>query len=335
MAEARPEAEGHSSWNASRGDEIVPHCTIQSSLGGGKRFEVFVAWDRRMLIPVVLKVLRPDLVQQPRIRRSLRREAELLQRLDHPFLVRGFRSDVTGPRPYLTLERVPGPVLSTLLDDRRPLALPDALNIGMALASALHYLHESDVAHLDVKASNVIMGRVPTLIDLSLARSADDAAALTTTVGTSQYMAPEQCDPQNRGRPGTPSDMWGLAVVLHQILAGRRPFRSGSKDEAAPLAERYPQLVREPDPLPDDTPPELVDLLAACLNPVPSQRPDAATAFEVCRRLAGVDPALAPTSDSSVARPAVPGTVDQRAQFEAALRARQGKGSSAGPRRSR
>lgn len=323
----------HSSWGMSRGDEIVPHCTIQSSLGGGKNFEVFVVWDEQMLIPVVLKVLRPDLVHRSDVLRGLRREASLLRRLSHPFVVRGFRSDVIGPRPYLIVERVPGPSLSALIRENGPLAFADVLNLGMAVASGLHYLHESGVVHLDVKASNIIMGRVPTLIDLSLAHDIDDAGKFTTRVGTAQYMAPEQCDPQNMGRPGPASDVWGLGATLFHAVNGRRPFRSGTKDETAPLPERYPQLVTAPRPLADDTPAPLAELIAACLSPRPADRPESSVAFNILRTLAGVSPAV-PNADSGIGPSTGNEPADDtelRDRFSAALQSR--KKHNRGPRR--
>jgi serine/threonine-protein kinase len=135
--------------------------------------------------------------------------------------------------------------------------------------------------HLDVKPSNIIMGAPPRLIDLSVARSAERAAALTTPIGTDAWMAPEQCDPPASGTPGFASDVWGLGASLFYAAAGYRPFplddidagTDGGTTSRAGRRVTHPQLTMPPVPLPDRLDPALAWIIASCLTPDPADRP--------------------------------------------------------------
>jgi eukaryotic-like serine/threonine-protein kinase len=261
------------SWNFAQGDEIVPGLHAIKLLGGGHAYEAYLGWDERLFAPVVVKVVRPDQVDDSSTLRGLERETEMVGRLNHPVIVRGFRAVLDGARPHLVLENLDGPRLSTLLRRYGRLPLQQLLPLGLEMCSALHYLRACGVVHLDVKASNVIMGAPPRLIDLSIARSVQSAAALTHVIGTDAYMPPEQCDPQRTGIPGTPCDIWGLGATMFEAAAGYRPFPDGVADETAPLADRFPQLVTPPAELPADFPPQVVKPIYACLEYYPADRP--------------------------------------------------------------
>ena len=259
------------SWSLDEGDEIVPGRTAVRLLGGGRRYEAYLAWDDELLALVVAKVLRPNLVGDPLARAAVAAEADLLAALGHPVLVRGFGAVVDGPRPHLVLEHLEGPRLSTLLRTS-VVAVEQVLTLGLQLASALHYLHRHRVVHLDVKPKNVIMGGPPRLIDLSVAKRLDELAAIVSPVGTTAYMAPEQCDLSLLRTLGPSADVWGLGVTLYEALAKRLPYPR--PDETSATAEdRYPQLRQEPEPLPREVPEPLAELVHACLARVPEDRP--------------------------------------------------------------
>ncbi len=104
------------------------------------------------------------------------------------------------------LEHLDGPTLDELLAQGGPLAIEQLLPLGLHVASALHYLAGEGIVHLDVKPSNIVMGGPPRLIDLSVARTLHQAAALRSPIGTDAFMAPEQCEPDGRlGRRPTSS----------------------------------------------------------------------------------------------------------------------------------
>jgi serine/threonine protein kinase len=315
------------SWGFSEGDEVVPHCTYQAALGGGVHFEAYQAVDDRLFAPVVVKIVRPNLVERESVLRDLSREVELTSRLRHPLVVRCFHFETAGPRPYLALEKLPGRQLATILQAQGTLDLSDLLRVGMGLASVLHYLRIQEVVHLDLTPANVIVGRVARLIDFNLARDSATAASTTVAFGTRRYMAPEQCDPQRAGRPGPASDVWGLGGTLYKAICGKHPFRVGSASEDAPITEQYPQLFEPPRNLPSHVPDDLRRVVMACLAKDPDERPLPADVFFALQSLTGDPPAYAPPHGGEKEPTTKPRqSADHehdRARFRAALRAKQ------------
>jgi serine/threonine protein kinase len=241
-------------WGFEEGDELLPGRSVLRRIGGGRRYEALLVWDEHRLAVLVAKVLRPDQAREPAALRDLEREAALLERLAHPVVVRSFGAWVTGCRyPHLLLEHLDGPTLDELLQRHGPLALEQLLPLALHVGSALHYLAGEGVVHLDVKPSNIVMGGPPRLIDLSVALTVEEAAAVRTRIGTDAYMAPEQREPD--GRIGPPADVFGLATTLRIAL-------TADKDPAAPLPRRTPR--------------ELVEIVRAGTDPNPAARPAAA-----------------------------------------------------------
>ena len=255
-------------WAFQEGDEIGPGRHAVRLLGGGHRYEAWLAWDERLRALVVAKLLRPGQAGDPGARRVLAAEADLLSRLAHPLLVRSFGAQPASERPHLVLEFVEGPRLSTLIR-RYGLILEQVLPLALNLCSVLHYLAEERVVHLDVKPRNIIMAGSPRLIDLSVARPLDRLHALRSHVGTDAYMSPEQCDPERWDEIGSPTDVWGLGVTVHEAFTGELPYPRPSR------ALPRPQLAWEPQ-VADGVPLVLHGLLVSCLEPRPADRPTAA-----------------------------------------------------------
>ncbi len=280
MADERREA-----WELREGDEIAPGLLALRLLGGGSRYEAYLAFDERLHHVVVVKVLRPARIGDKSALRGLRSEAEVLARLNHPAIARLFRSGIDDEeRPHIVLEHVEGPRLSTLIRRFGPLESEQAAPLAVEIASALHYLHGVGLVHLDVKPKNLIMAAPPRLIDLSIARSLDAAGRLTVPIGTDAYMAPEQTRPSS-GLVGPAADVWGLGVTLYEALAGNPAFPRGSDDPDANLEERYPQLTHEPAPLPERVPSELAQAALAALAFEPADRPTAREVAEIVEPL--------------------------------------------------
>ncbi len=272
--------EHYESWRLEEGDEIVPGRHAVELLGGGRRYEAYLAWDDAMHALVVAKLLRPDLVEDGRALAGLAREAAALEALAHPSLVRGFGAVLGGDRPHILLEYLDGPRLSTLLR-RYGIILEQLLPLALELCAALHYMAGRGFVHLDVKPKNIVMSAPPRLIDLSVAQPIEKLAGLESQIGTDPYMAPEQCDPARFDELGPPADVWGLGVTLYESIAGALPFPApGGPDD--PLPGRFPQILAAPAPLPRDIPEAVAELVRACLEKDPADRP---TAHEVAARL--------------------------------------------------
>ena len=271
-----------SSWGFHEGDEIVPGRYATRLLGGGRRYEAYLAWDDELHTLVVAKVVRPALVDSEGARHGIEGEARALAALSHPAIVRLFDTVLDGPRPHLLLEHLEGPRLSTLLRRYRVI-LEQLLPLALELCSALHYMHGRGFLHLDVKPRNVVMSARPRLIDLSVSMPAEDVGTITRAIGTDAYMAPEQCDPERFSEVGPPADVWGLGVTLYEALTRVRPFPAADPSKSAAGAARYPQLAADPFPLPGGFPRPLMDAIASCLERRPADRPTAAqlaTVFE-------------------------------------------------------
>ena len=260
------------SWGFHEGDEIVPGRHASRLLGGGRRYEAYLTWDDAMHTLVVVKIIRPGLLDSARARRGLTGEADALATLSHPAIVRMFDAVLDGERPHIVLEYLDGPRLSTLARRYRVI-VEQLLPLALELCSALHYMHGCGFLHLDVKPRNIVMSGRPRLIDLSVATRVDAVGGFTRPVGTQAYMSPEQCNPDLFGEIGPKSDVWGLGVTLYEALTRSFPFLPAERSHDAPRALRYPQLEADPFPMPKDVPPELAAPLLSCLERRPADRP--------------------------------------------------------------
>lgn len=260
--------------------DLPPGLVGLSELGGGVHHEVWLAYDESRLAPVVVKILRPELVRDADAVASTLREIEVLSQLAHPSIVRLYDFDDGAERPYLVQEHLDGPTLSALIFRDGPVQLHQLLPLALELAGGVHYLHARGLLHLDVKPSNVIMGAPAKLIDLSLTLDLDTAAALDYPVGSDEYMPPEQCDPVTHGPIGPAADVWSIGATLYRAAVGHRAWRFGGDD-------RWPQLSTPPAPMPEFVPAPVRDLVMECLAFDPADRP---TTVELVER---IEPLLA------------------------------------------
>jgi eukaryotic-like serine/threonine-protein kinase len=269
----------HASWELAEGEAIAPDRYAIKCLGGGNRYEVYLVWDERLYSLAVAKLLRPDQAGDQRALEELSEEAEVLEALAHPVLIRSFDASLDGERPHLLIEHLEGPSLRRLIRRGGALALSQALPLALHVAGALQYMAQAGFVHLDVKPDNIVMGVPPRLIDLSIARSLDRAAETKGPIGTDSYMAPEQCGAGAfEGQIGPASDAWGLGATLFHAVSGGKPFpRSGGKTTGE-AEDRYPQLTDEQQPLPAHLPADLEALIGDLLQKDPAQRPSCAQA---------------------------------------------------------
>jgi eukaryotic-like serine/threonine-protein kinase len=273
-----------------RSKEIAPGRVVLRRLGSGGDYEVYLVWDDRLCAPAAAKVIRPDRLEDEAPRRRLAREAELLTTLVHPALPRCFDVALDAAVPHVLLELVEGPALNRLVREEGPLHHMQALSVGVQIAGVLHFLWVNDYVHLDVKPGNVVMSAAPKLIDLSLARTLDAAARLDGAVGTSPYLAPEQCLACDGALVGPPADVWGLGATLYYALEGRRPFEDVEWKDVP--SRQYPQVRERVRPLGSDVPDYLADVVYDCLSVDPDVRP---TPVEVVIRLEQGMATLSPT----------------------------------------
>ncbi len=237
------------------GTRISDRYTVTGLLGSGGMGEVYRAVDDRLGREVALKVLPPEVAESPEALARLEREARAAARLSHPGIVTLFDIVASGPGAFLTMELVSG---RPLRDSLRagPLSVERALEIASEVAAALAHAHAAGIVHRDLKPENVMIaadGRARVL-DFGLAvnvvppgsEGIDDlTTALRLThpgavVGTVAYMAPEQA--AGRAVDGR-ADQFALGVMLHEMLAGRRPFAGGSVIEVLTAILRDPPAL--------------------------------------------------------------------------------------------
>ena len=184
--------------------------------------DVYLAWDNLRSAKMAVKILRRDLIHNPRFFQMFTKEAELLRKLEHPNIVRLYEFDRQQDVAFIVLDWVDGTNLRQSISVRgRPFDLEYASRILQPLCSALGYAHQSQVFHCDVKPANVLLhvdGRV-FLTDFGVAR----LAAEGTGGGTAPYMAPEQF---SEGPVDGRTDVYALGVGLFELLTGGElPFR--------------------------------------------------------------------------------------------------------------
>jgi eukaryotic-like serine/threonine-protein kinase len=278
----------YSSWAFEAGAEIAPGRAVLKTIGGGNRYEVCLVWDEQLFALGVAKVLRPDQAKEEKALRDLALEVEALESLAHPTLVRSFGAALDGPHPHVLIEHLDGPSLRRLIRRDGAIPLEQLLPLAAHVAGALQYMAQSGYVHLDVKPDNIVMGLPPRLIDLSIARTLERAERTVGPLGTDPYMAPEQCvEDESFGPIGPAADSWGLGATLFHAIAGEKPFPKGAGDDGA---ERFPQLVEEPGPLPSHVPAELCDLVLELLDRDPSARPSCGETVERLQPLVAVQP---------------------------------------------
>ncbi len=254
---------------------IVDSYRLLSRLGAGGMGEVYLAHDAKLDRPVALKFLSPDLaVDRDRLRR-FHQEARAASSLNHPHIVVVHDFGEVDDRPYLVTEFIEGETLRHRLR-KGPLAMRDVVGVGVQLASALAAAHARGLVHRDIKPENIMLrpDGYAKVLDFGLAKlaattgSADPAHRESRTqpgmvVGTPHYMSPEQM----RGLDADPrSDVWSLAVVLHEMATGRLPIA----EDGAVAVDR-------------NLPPELTSLIRKALQPARDLRH--ASGAEVCADL--------------------------------------------------
>jgi serine/threonine protein kinase len=211
----------------------LDHYELVEFVGGGGMGAVFRANDTRLGRTVAVKVLSRDQTDDDTIRR-FRNEAQSAARLDHPNIARVHFVGEDAGWNYIVFEFIEGVNLRDLVEKKGPLSIDDALNYTLQVAQALAHSSSRDVVHRDIKPSNVLV--TPTgvvkLVDMGLARlhqvesSSDDLTASGVTLGTFDYISPEQArDPRSAD---VRSDIYSLGCTLYFMLVGRPPFPDGT-----------------------------------------------------------------------------------------------------------
>src|SRR3989475_540674 len=252
---------------------LPPHYIIDRELGRGGMALVYLARDTRHERFVALKTLRPEIAIALGRERFLR-EIKLAARLQHPNILPVYDSGAAGGTLYYVMPFVEGESLRARLDREPQLPVDDALQIAHEVAEALAYAHEHDVVHRDIKPENIMLsGGHAIVADFGIARAVSAAGGdkLTQTglaIGTPAYMPPEQASGSGQG--DRRSDIYSLACVLYETLAGQPPFTGPTAQAimARHSLDAVPRLKIVRDAIPDD----LEVVIERALEKVPADR---------------------------------------------------------------
>ncbi len=215
----------------------IDHYEVVRLLGHGGMSRVYLAVDLQDQKAVdlqdqkkvVLKFLNEDLIGDVAIFERYRREAEIGNRLNHPYIQHMLNLDEKRREEYLVVEYIEGTTLRHVLEeyDGKPMPVEDALRIARQICDALHYCHQHGVYHRDIKPENIMVQKNGDIkiIDFGIALLEGARRVtwrgLSGTIGTPDYMSPEQLRGE-RGMAG--SDIYAVGIILYEMLCGRTPF---------------------------------------------------------------------------------------------------------------
>ena len=256
----------------------VAEYRLAARLGSGGMGKVYLSYTPGGRA-VAIKVIRPELAEDPGFRRRFRQEVEAAQRVQGLCTAPVVASDPDAPQPWLATAFVPGPTLDSAVGEHGPLPTQTVLLLVAGIAEALQSIHGAGIVHRDLKPSNVLLAADgPRVIDFGIARAAD-ATALTGSgmvIGTPAFMAPEQAQ---FGHVGEATDIFALGQVAAYSALGAAPYGDGPSH-----AVLYRIVHEEPDL--SGLPAELLPMVARCLAKDPAQRPSLTEIIAMCRAAA-------------------------------------------------
>ncbi len=258
---------------------------IVSAAGAGAMGRVFRARQRSIDRDVAVKILHRELSGNAQLVRRFHREAKIASKLRHPHVV---DMHMVGELPdgslYIVMEFLDGRSLADTLAQDGPLSVGRAVGIALQVAGAIGEGHAVGIVHRDLKPENVMLVNRGTIddwvkvLDFGIARVEIGDQSMETAaggvLGTARYISPEGAS----GAPvGPPGDVYAIATMLYQMLAGRTPF-----DAVAPLGLLVKHVHEAPPPLRSFAPtiPEEIErVIMANLAKAPAERAPNGRAF--------------------------------------------------------
>jgi eukaryotic-like serine/threonine-protein kinase len=246
---------------------------IQSHLAQGGMSDVFRAFDLVARREVAVKIPDQSMIGDPAQYERFQRELEVMTTLSHPAILKGLDSGKYNRIPYLVTEYVDGGSLRKLIESSAPFTPEQALEVVTKIADGMAYCHENGVVHRDLKPENILVTSAgqPVIMDFGLALTKGahrvTYSNLSATMGTPDYMAPEQINGQ-RGDART--DVYALGTILYEMLAGRTPFTGDT--QLAVMAQHLNGVAPRLDRLNPAVMPQLAAVVAKALQNDPADR---------------------------------------------------------------
>lgn len=265
------------------------HFEMLNELGRGGMGVVYRARDLRNGRILALKLIlnNSGLVDRERFRR----ETQILERLDHPNILKTLEFNLDVETPYVATDFVESRTLRQCVEESiakigRPPSADWARRVFAKLASALEHAHEVGVVHRDIKPENILIRTSddePILIDFGLAKklgaaSFKDAITLSQTgqmIGTPYTMSPEQIDAESFGAVGGATDIWSLGVSLYFCITGERAYGGST------AINTYTSIITGKPPKVSGAPRNIARACAACMTRDQKSRPNATELFQL------------------------------------------------------
>jgi serine/threonine-protein kinase len=257
----------------------LAHFEIRQRLGAGGMGAVFLATDLELARDVALKILHPGPSSDSSLVARFRNEARACARLNHDNIARVFYTGSQDGFYFIAYEFAGGRTLRDLISERGRLSAGETVNLAIQITLALNHIASAGIVHRDIKPSNIMVteaGRVK-VVDLGLARrdsedSIGEITAAGTTLGTFDYIAPEQArDPRNAD---VRSDIYSLGCTMYHMLTGQPPYPEGTALQK--LLDHQGKTPPDPRSLNGSVPVQLSAIMRKMMANNPEQRYQAA-----------------------------------------------------------
>lgn len=246
---------------------------LRRKLGQGGMGAVYLAVDPNTKEQLALKILPREKASNPQLVKRFKAEAQNAAQLTHENIVSVFGTGEADGYLYIALEFVDGIDVHDLIQKRGVLPVKRSIDIIKQVARALQHAHEQHIVHRDIKPANLLIRRdgVVKLADMGLARAVDESTetGITragTTVGTVDYMSPEQA--RNSKSADVRSDIYSLGCTWYHMLTGRPPFSEGS------LTNKLHAHAKQALPDPRLINPNVPEGVVAVMNRMLAKSPD-------------------------------------------------------------
>ena len=264
---------------------------VVEALGRGGMGKVYRVFDRELRAIVALKLIRPEIAEDPSTIERFRNELKLARDIVHKNVCRMYDLGREGETYYITMEYVQGENLKNMIKMSGQLDVGTAVHIAREVCDGLAEAHRLGILHRDIKPANIMVDREghARIMDFGIARSTKTDGITRTGVmtGTPEFMSPEQIEGKDIDQR---SDLYSLGVILYEMVTGRPPFEGETPFAVA--RKHTSEMPKDPRELDGRLPGDLCGLILRCLEKEREKRFQSASEVGAeLRRIEGAGPA--------------------------------------------
>jgi len=249
----------------------LSHLLIGKQIGKGAYASVNVAFDKKLGHKVALKIYNKTKITEPQRMKNIQNELRIMQKLEHPNIVKFYTAFDTHKHVVIEMEHVKGLSLHDLIKNKeeKRLSEVEAKKILKQIVSGVEHCHNKGVSHRDIKLENLLLDENENvkIIDFGFSTCMIKCKKLKIFCGTPSYMAPEIV--MRKKYAGPPADIWAMGVLTYVMLCGSFPFKGSTNKEL------YKKITSSQPHLPDHLSPGSKSLISRMLNVNADERPTA------------------------------------------------------------